>query len=96
MLRINNLCFFLLGGSILTFVFQAIASLTGAGKEMDFVWKKLSLADTLGAEQLSWIDNIEILNFNNFAGYILNMPMYAFLFCLTILFFIVGSIFKRH
>lgn len=91
MLRLSNLGFLALSGSILIFIFQTIASLINK----DFVWKKLRLVDILDTKYFSWVDGVTLFNFNTFSNYILNMPLYAVLFCLTILFFVFSGIFER-
>lgn len=91
MLRLSSLGFFALSGSILLFIFQVIASLLNK----DFVWKKLRLVDILDPKYFSWVDGITLFNFNTLSSYILDMPLYAVLFCLTILFFVFSGIFER-
>jgi len=91
MLRFSRLGFLALFGSILIFLLQSIVSLTSK----DFAWKKLRFVDVLNPKYYSWMNDITILNFNTYSDYILNMPLYAVLFCLTVLFFIMSGLFEK-
>ena len=91
MLRFSSLGLFTLFSSILIFVLQSIASLTSR----DLVWKELRFVDILAPKYYTWINDIALLNFNTILSYLLNMPLYAFLFFLTLLFFILGGMFEK-
>jgi hypothetical protein len=91
MFRLGNLGFLSLFGSIIILLLQAITSLLNK----DFTWKKLRCADILDPQYYSWLDNITLFNFNSIANYVLNMPLFVLLFCLTIFFFILSGIFEK-
>ena len=91
MFRLGNLGFLSLFGSIIILMLQAITSLLNK----DFTWKKLRFADILDPQHYSWLDNITLFNFNSIANYVLNMPLFVLLFCLTIFFFILSGIFEK-
>jgi len=91
MFRLGNLGFLSLFGSIIILLLQAITSLLNK----DFTWKKLRFADILDPQYCSWLDNITLFNFNSIANYVLNMPLFVLLFCLTIFFFILSGIFEK-
>jgi hypothetical protein len=91
MFRLGNLGFLSLFGSIIILLLQAITSLLNK----DFTWKKLRCADILDPQYYRWLDNITLFNFNSIANYVLNMPLFVLLFCLTIFFFILNGIFEK-
>jgi len=91
MLRFSSLGFLALFGSILIFLLQSIVSLTSK----DFAWKKLRFVDVLDPKYYGWMNDITILNFNTYSDYVINMPLYALLFCLTVLFFIMSGLFEK-
>lgn len=91
MLRFSSLGFLALFGSILIFLLQTIVSLTNE----EFAWKKLRFVDVLDPQYYSWMNDITLFNFNTYSDYILNMPLYAFLFCLTVLFFLISGLFEK-
>ncbi len=91
MFRLGNLGFLSLFGSIIILLLQAITSLLN----QDFAWKRLRFADILDPQYYSWLDNITLFNFNSIANYVLNMPLFVLLFCLTIFFFILSGIFEK-
>ncbi len=91
MFRLGNLAFLSLFGSIIILLLQAIMSLLNK----DFTWKKLRFADILDPQYYNWLDNITLFNFNSIANYVLNMPLFVLLFCLTIFFFILSGIFEK-
>lgn len=91
MFRLGNLGFLSLFGSIIILLLQAITSLLNK----DFTWKKLRFADILDPQDYSWLDNITLFNFNSIANYVLNMPLFVLLFCMTIFFFILSGMFEK-
>ena len=91
MFRLGNLGFLSLFGSIIILLLQAITSLVNK----DFNGKKLRFADILDPQDYRWLDNITLFNFNSIANYILNMPLFVLLFCMTIFFFILSGIFEK-
>ena len=91
MFRLGNLGFLSLFGGIIILLLQAITSLLNK----DFTWKKLRCADMLDPQYYNWLDNITLFNFNSIANYVLNMPLFVLLFCLTIFFFILSGIFEK-
>ena len=92
MLRFSSLGFLSLFGSILTLLLQAIISLTSK----DLAWKKLSVVNVVEPHYYSWVEHITLFNFNSMSTFILDMPLYMLFFCLTILFFILSSLFERN
>jgi len=91
MLRFSSLGFLALFGSILIFLLQSITSLTSK----DLVWQELRFIDVLDAKYYGWINDITLFNLNTLSNYILHMPLYAFLFCLTVLLFIMSGLFEK-
>jgi len=91
MLRFSSFGFYTLFGSFLIFLLQSIVSLTSK----DLVWKELRFIDILDPKYYNWANGITLLKFNIFSNYILTMPLYAFLFILTILFFIISGLFEN-
>ena len=91
MFRLGSLGFLSLFGSIFILMLQAITYLLYE----DFIWKKLRIADILDPQYYNWLDNITLLNLNSIANYVLNMPLFALLFCLTIFFFVLSGIFEK-
>ena len=91
MLRFSKLGFFSLFGSILTLLLQAIITLTSN----DLAWKKLSVVDVVEPHYYGWTERITLFNFDSVSRYILEMPLYALFFCLTILFFTLSGLFER-
>ncbi len=91
MFRLGNLAFLSLFGSIIILLLQAITSLLNK----DFTWKKFRFLDIIDPQYYSWLYKITLFNFNSMANYILNMPLFVFLFCLTIFFFILSGIFGK-
>ena len=72
----------------LLFAFQAIEALVRSGG--DFAWKKMTLVDVLGKSQFSWVNGMSEGTIHNIVQYIIAMPLYLLLFCVGILFFILG------
>ena len=91
MLRFSSLGFLAMFGSILVFLLQSIISLTSK----DLAWKQLRFVDVLDPKYYGWMHDITILNFNTYSDYVLNMPLYAVLFCLTVLFFLMSGLFEK-
>ena len=91
MLRFSSLGFLAMFGSILVFLLQSIVSLTSE----DFAWRQLRFVDVLDPQYYSWMNDITLFNFNAYSDYVLNMPLYAVLFCLMILFFLMSSLFEK-
>ena len=84
MLKISQLGFISLFGSILLLLFQAISSLANK----NFIWEKLRLVDILDSKLYSWTGGITFFYFNHFVDYILNLQLFIFLFVMAILFFL--------
>lgn len=91
MFRLGNLGFLSLFGSIIILLLQAITYVLNK----DFTWKKLRFADILDPQYYSWLDNITLFNVNGIANYVVNMPLFVLLFCMTIVFFILSGIFEK-
>jgi len=91
MLKLKNLSLFSLAGAILVLVSQAIASLIHTDAE----WKSWRLVDVVDAGSFAWVDSISILNVNSMINYMLNMPLFGLLLCLTVALF-AGSIIRSN
>ena len=77
-----------IGGLI--FGFQAIGGLVSSGGDMD--WKNLILMDVIGKSHFDWIDGMSEGIVHNVVQYIVTMPLYLLLFCVGILFLILGRL----
>jgi len=85
---IAGLASWFIGGLI--FVFQAIGGLVRTGGDM--VWKNMTLLDTIGKTHFSWVDGMSEGTLQNAVQYIIAMPLYLLLFCIGILFLILGRL----
>jgi hypothetical protein len=90
-LTIAGLVSWFIGG--LLFGFQAIESLVRTGGDMD--WKNMILMDVIGKSHFDWIAGMSEGIIQNFAQYIVTMPLYILLFCIGILFFILNSLVSK-
>jgi hypothetical protein len=90
-LTIAGLVSWFIGG--LLFGFQAIESLVRTGGDMD--WKNMILMDVIGKSHFDWIAGMSEGIIQNFAQYIVTMPLYILLFCVGILFFILNSLVSK-
>lgn len=87
MLKISQLGFIALFGSIILLLFQAISSLVNK----NFIWEKLKLVDILDSKFYSWTEGITLFYFNHFVDYILNLQLFIFLFVMAVLFFLFDT-----
>ncbi len=91
MLKLKNLSLFTLVGAVLVLVCQAVSSLIRS----DVGWTNWRLVDVLDAGHLAWVDGVSILNVNSVITYMLNMPVFALLFCITAVLF-AGDIIRSN
>ena len=77
-----------IGGLIIAF--QAIGGLVKTGGDM--VWKNLTLIDAIGKNYFIWVDGMSEGTIQGVVQYILSMPLYLLLFCVGILFFLLGRL----
>lgn len=75
---------------VLVFGFQAIGGLVSSGGDM--VWKSLTLLDVIDKTHFSWVDGMSEGTIQNVVQYIIAMPLYLLLFCIGILFLILGRL----
>lgn len=87
-LTIAGLVSWFIGGLI--FGFQVIGGLVSSGGDID--WKNLILMDVIGKSHFDWIDGMSEGIFHNVVQYIVTMPLYLLLFCVGILFLILGRL----
>jgi hypothetical protein len=85
---IAGLVSWLVGGLI--FAFQAIGGLVSSGG--DLVWKKMTLMDVISKGRLDWIAGMPDGIAHNVTQYIVTMPLSLLLFCIGILFLILGQL----
>jgi len=87
-LTIAGLVSWFIGG--LLFGFQVLQGLVRTGGDMQ--WKNFILTDVIGQSHFDWIAGMPDGIFHNFAQYIVTMPLYLLLFCIGILFLILGRL----
>jgi len=87
-LTIAGLVSWFIGG--LLFGYQVLQGLVSTGGDMQ--WKNLILTDVIGKSHFDWIAGMSDGIFHNFAQYIVTMPLYLLLFCVGILFLILGRL----
>jgi hypothetical protein len=75
---------------VLLIAFQTIGGLVSSGG--DLVWKNLTLLDVIGKTHFSWIDGMSEGTIQNIVQYIVTMQLYLLLFCVGILFLILGRL----
>lgn len=85
-LTIAGLASWFIGGLI--FGFQAIGALVSSGG--DLVWKNTTLIDVMGKSHMSWVNGMPEGILHNVVQYIIATPIYLLLFCVGILFLILG------
>lgn len=68
--------------------FQVLEPLVSSGGEV--AWKNLTLIDVIGKSQLNWINEMSEGTIHYIVQYVISMPIYLLLFCLGILFIILG------
>jgi len=91
MSKFTFMAFIFLVGSILLLGFQSIARLMGTKG----IWKSLSLIKFFGPKYFHWIDDISFFGLEEILLFIVNMPLFAFLFCMSILFFIFDKFYTK-
>jgi hypothetical protein len=87
-LTIAGLVSWFIGG--LLFGFQVLQGLVSSGGDMH--WKNLILTDVIGKSHFDWIDGMSEGIVHNVVQYIVTMPLYLLLFCVGILFLILGRL----
>lgn len=87
-LTIAGLVSWFIGGLI--FGFQVIGGLVSSGGDID--WKNLILMDVIGKSHFDWIAGMSEGIAHNIVQYIVTMPLYILLFCVGILFLILGRL----
>ena len=87
-LTIAGLVSWFIGG--LLFGFQVLQGLVSTGGDMQ--WKNLMLTDVIGQSHFDWIAGMPDGIFHNFTQYLVTMPLYLLLFCIGILFLILGRL----
>ena len=74
----------------LIFAFQAIGGLVNTGGDM--VWKNMTLLDVIDKNHFSWVNGMSEGSIHDIVQYIVTMPLYLLLFCIGILFLILGRL----
>ena len=82
----------LLIGAVLI-AFQVIGGLISTAG--DSVWKNLTLMSIIGETHFSWIDGMPEGIIQNCVQYIVTMQLFLLLFCVGILFLIIGQLTSR-
>jgi hypothetical protein len=90
-LTIAGLVSWFIGG--LFFGYQVLQGLVSTGGDMQ--WKNLMLTDVIGQSHFDWIAGMPDGIFHNFTQYLVTMPLYLLLFCIGILFLILGRLTSR-
>ena len=85
---IAGLVSWFIGGLILAF--QAIGGLVNTGGDM--VWRNMTLLDVINKNHFSWVNGMSEGAIQNIVQYIIAMPLYLLLFCIGILFLILGRL----
>jgi hypothetical protein len=65
---------------------------SGISSSGEMVWEKIALMDVIGKSHFDWIAGVPDGIFHNFTQYIVTMPLYLLLFCVGILFLILGRL----
>jgi len=91
MSRFSFIAFMLLIGSILLIGFRSIGKLMGAKG----AWNGLSLIKLFGPKYFYWLDDISFFGLEDILIFIANMPLFAFLFCMSILFFFLDKLYSK-
>lgn len=91
MLRLGQLGYVSLLGSIVSLIMQGIASVLNE----EFILKDLRLVNIIDAEIYDWAAGITLFSFNSLVEFLVNLQLFAFLFILAVLFFILSGIFER-
>jgi hypothetical protein len=85
---IAGLVSWFIGG--LLFGFQAIEALVSSGG--DVAWKNFTLTNVIDKNHFNWVNGISEGILHNVVQYIVTMPLYLLLFCIGILFLILGRL----
>ena len=90
-----GILFFIAG--ILVLGYQGISTLMGqTGAADDFSWKKLSLADALGGLNLESLSNFSFWGIQGFMQYLLEAPLFIWLFGISFLCFFIHAFAPRN
>ncbi len=77
---------------ILVLGYQGISTLMGpTGAAEDFAWENLSLADALGGLNLESLDNFSLLGIQEIMKYLLEAPLFIWLFAMSFLCFLMHA-----
>lgn len=76
-------------GGLLIIGFQAISSMMTPG---DIVWESITIASSVDAEYLEWVDKISYGFLQSAVVYIIEAPIYIIMLTLGVLLFIIGGI----
>ncbi len=77
--------------------YQSVATLMGkTGTADDFVWNNLSLADTLGGFNLDTLGNFSFWGIQGLMQYLLEAPLFIWLFALSFLCFFINAFAPRN
>lgn len=91
MFRLSQMGYVSLMGSIVMLIFQGIASVLNE----EFDLKDVRMIDFVSAELHGWIEGIHLFSLNSLIDYLLNLQLFAFLFVMSIMFFVLSGIFER-
>ena len=82
--------------AIVVLGYQGVSTLMGqTGAADDFVWKDLSLADALGGFNLESLDSFSFWGIQGFMQYLLEAPLFIWLFGLSFLCFFIHAFAPR-
>jgi len=91
MSKFSFTAFMFLIGSILLIGFQSIAKLMGTNGG----WNHFSLIQLFGKKYFAWINDISLFGLEDALMYIATMPLFVFLFCVSVLFFIIDKLYSK-
>lgn len=91
MSKFSFMAFMFLIGSILLLGFQSIARLMGTQGE----WKGFNMIKLFGPKYFNWIDDISFYGLEQILLFIASMPLFVFLFCMSVLLFILDKFYSK-
>ena len=78
--------------AIVVLGYQGVSTLMGqTGAADDFVWKNMSLADAMGGLNLESLDNFSFWGIQGFMQYLLEAPLFIWLFGISFLCFFIHA-----
>lgn len=93
---LTKLGIFIFIAGILVLGYQGISTLMGqTGAADDFAWKNLSLADALGGLNLESLDNFSFWGIQGIMQYLLETPLFIWLFGISFLCFFIHAFAPR-